>query len=176
MGNHAYKKSMAAMHNSARESRLIKEAQRAADKKANPDKYRASSRVCKMLQTYMAVALPITSAEPLNTQKRSRKPEASRIFALPYGQEGGESKPTLITDWDELAKLPPSDTHRLEIDTEYCNGWIAPLDEADTGSFDATSDKVYLSTHTFYWGSHEYSTKVLRESGFNVTIANWDEK
>lgn len=32
----------------------------------------------------------------------------------------------------------------------------------------------YLSTHTFYGSNHKRSTILLRQCGFNVTIANWD--
>jgi hypothetical protein len=78
------------------------------------------------------------------------------------------SKPTYyIENWDELAELPESDTHRLEISTENCNGWI--IDKRNPNAHGH-----YLSTHTFYGENHECSTELLRQCGFNVTLANWD--
>jgi hypothetical protein len=75
--------------------------------------------------------------------------------------------PTFIRHWEDLAKVPESETHRLKIDVEWCNGWIERKD--GTHRFGE-----YLSTHTFYGSSFLRSTKMLRECGFNVTLANWD--
>jgi hypothetical protein len=76
--------------------------------------------------------------------------------------------PRLIKDWAELAAVPESETHRLEIKVEHCNGWIhrkeAPDDEMPS----------YLSTHTFYGTNYAYSTERLQACGFNVQLANWD--
>lgn len=74
--------------------------------------------------------------------------------------------PKLIKTWAELKECT-SETHTLEIE-EY-NGWIRSKDKKkdDYGT--------YLSTHTFYGGTHEWSTKTLQACGFNVVIANWDE-
>ena len=33
----------------------------------------------------------------------------------------------------------------------------------------------YLSTHTFYGDTYQYSTKILQEHGFDVEIDNWDK-
>jgi cystathionine beta-lyase/cystathionine gamma-synthase len=74
--------------------------------------------------------------------------------------------PKLIKTWDELKECK-SDTHILEI--EHCCGWIHPIVPAPV------KDHHYLSTHTFYGGTHEYSTKILQSCGFDVEIANWDE-
>jgi hypothetical protein len=78
--------------------------------------------------------------------------------------------PKLINNWDEL-KDCTSETHILEIDPQYHNGWIRPK-VPDTNN--AIYDTHYLSTHTFYGGHHEYSTKLLQECGFDVELANWD--
>lgn len=76
-------------------------------------------------------------------------------------------KPKLIKTWKELAELPPSKTHRIDIDTGY-SGWVCSLDETD-------KRPLYLSTHTFYGkGQHKFSTKLLQSCGFNVEIDNWD--
>ncbi len=76
----------------------------------------------------------------------------------------------LVRNWSELAKIPDSETHRLEID-EY-NGWVITKEPVS----DKFSDrKKYLSTHTFYGGKHEYSTKLLQSCGFDVEIDNWDK-
>lgn len=75
-----------------------------------------------------------------------------------------------IKDWSELAKVPESPTHYLRIDVEGCNGWVIAKDHdpKQTGRF------IYLTTHTFYDSCYRRSTKLLRERGFNVTLANWD--
>ena len=72
----------------------------------------------------------------------------------------------LISTWDELAECK-SETHYLEI--EDCCGWILP-------TIDNGECHIYLSTHTFYGGMHEYSTKILQKCGFNVIIDNWDKE
>lgn len=78
------------------------------------------------------------------------------------------TSPVKISTWYELANVAESDTHRLEIEPENGNGWI--ISKA-TGKPD-----IYLSTHTFYGSQYQYSTKELNECGFNVELANWDEK
>lgn len=83
-------------------------------------------------------------------------------------QSFGSQQPRFIEDWKELAQVPDSETHRLEIDVEGCNGWIK-----EKGNEGALGN--YLSTHTFYGSKHEYSTRLLRRCGFNVTCANWDD-
>ena len=76
----------------------------------------------------------------------------------------------LISSWEELSKVEPSETHYLKIG-EY-NGWII----AKNPKSDKFSDrKHYLSTHTFYGLNYEESTKVLQACGFDIKIANWDE-
>ena len=80
--------------------------------------------------------------------------------------EAGHSLTT--RDWSDLAELPESETHRLEIDVKGRNGWI--YDKRDPEAFGH-----YLSTHTFYGMKHKYSTRLLKRCGFNVVCANWDE-
>jgi hypothetical protein len=75
---------------------------------------------------------------------------------------------TFIRGWEDLAKVPESETHRLKIDVEGCNGWIERKDGAHWFG-------GYLSTHTFYGSSFLRSTNMLRRCGFPVTLANWDE-
>jgi len=70
----------------------------------------------------------------------------------------------LIANWKDLAKVPPSETHTLEIE-DYC-GWIRDL---------KTGKAEYLSTHTFYGKTHEYSTKRLQSCGFDIQLKSWDE-
>lgn len=76
--------------------------------------------------------------------------------------------PKLIKTWDELKECK-SETHILEIE-EY-NGWIVPKITTD----ESWQDRHYLSTHIFYGGINEWSTKILQQCGFDVEIANWDE-
>jgi len=79
----------------------------------------------------------------------------------------GDSPPRLIKDWADLAEISESETHRLEIDLEGCNGWIHRKDGDEFMG-------EYLSTHTFYGSNYKNSTLLLRRCGFNVTCANWD--
>lgn len=73
---------------------------------------------------------------------------------------------TLIKNWKELAEVPESETHKLEITPENGNGWIICKE---------TGDHVqYLSTHTFYGLDYEYNTELLQKHGFDVQLANWD--
>ena len=77
-------------------------------------------------------------------------------------------QPKLIRNWEELAALPPSETHEILVDTGH-SGWLKSL---------GTKNKnrpTYLSTHTFYGRQHKVSTAILQRAGFNVEIANWDE-
>lgn len=72
-----------------------------------------------------------------------------------------------VRHWADLAQVPESETHRLEIDVEGCNGWIHRKDGKEFMG-------QYLSTHTFYGTNHRGSTRLLRRCGFAVTLANWD--
>ena len=78
---------------------------------------------------------------------------------------------TLIRNWEELSKIPESDTHRLEIG-KY-NGWIITKNPES----DKFSDRrKYLSTHTFYGSSYKHSTKLLQSCGFDVELDSWDKE
>ena len=72
-----------------------------------------------------------------------------------------------IQDWADLAEVPDSATHRLEIKVEDGKGWVHRKDGKELLG-------RYLSTHTFYGSNHKFSTWLLRKRGFNVTLANWD--
>jgi len=78
--------------------------------------------------------------------------------------------PRLIADWSELATVPESETHRLEINVENCNGWVHKKGDDPNETLGR-----YLSTHTFYGTNHEGSTRFLQNCGFNVVLKNWDE-
>jgi len=82
---------------------------------------------------------------------------------------GGDYVDRLVRDWDDLAQLPESETHRLEIDVDGCNGWI--INKHKLNKFACAH---YLSTHTFYGANHKHSALLLRKCGFDVTVANWD--
>ena len=82
-------------------------------------------------------------------------------------QRGDGSPPRHITNWAELAQVPESKTHQLEIDVQGCNGWIKSKENPKAMGY-------YLSTHTFYGSCYRRSTKALQQRGFNVTLANWD--
>lgn len=81
-------------------------------------------------------------------------------------------EPTLVKTWEELQLFAfTSKTHILEIDLEFCNGWIVPR-----GGVEVVygTNEHYLSTHSFYGLAHEESTRILQACGFNVRLANWD--
>lgn len=97
----------------------------------------------------------------------SRLPQHERVAFKAH--LGAPPPPKLISTWAELAALPETPTHKLEIDIEGCNGWIKSKHPADAAKLG-----TYLSTHTFYGSKHERSTHELRACGWNVIIANWD--
>ena len=70
-----------------------------------------------------------------------------------------------IKTWEDLVGLE-NDKYKLEIDLEYGSGWIRPKHNKDEIS-------IYLSTHTFYEGNHEYSSKLLQKYGFDVQLESW---
>ncbi len=80
----------------------------------------------------------------------------------------GGCQQRLVRHWADLAEVPESATHRLEIHVKGCNGWIHKKE----GSPDEFGD--YLSTHTFYGSQHAASTALLQARGFEVVLANWD--
>lgn len=87
----------------------------------------------------------------------------------------------LIRNWEELSKISnESETHTLEIDSECCCGWLRAKNpkpyncELDYMEQLKNLD-VYLSTHTFYGSTYEFSTRVLKTCGFDVEIDNWDK-
>lgn len=79
----------------------------------------------------------------------------------------------LIRNWEELAKVPPTDKLKIEIDEDMCCGWIKPID--DNVEIEYGKNYHYLSTHTFYGSQYKYSTKLLQECGFDIEIDNWDK-
>lgn len=98
----------------------------------------------------------------MNAHQR-RKSERRRVKSQSLGL-----KHYIVYDWEDLAKIPESDTHRLEIDVGGCNGWIVRKDGNEILG-------RYLSTHTFYGSNYKRMTSLLRSCGFNVTLANWDK-
>lgn len=78
---------------------------------------------------------------------------------------------TLVRNWEELSKIPESETHKLEIG-KY-NGWIITKNPKS----DKFSDrKKYLSTHTFYRSSRKSRNKLLQSCGFDVEIVSWEDE
>lgn len=94
----------------------------------------------------------------------------------------------LIKNWEELSKVPANDKYKIIV-CEYC-GWIVPIcdvpDKDDNDNFicncsnmtarEYCKNHIYLSTHTFYGKTHEYSTMILQEHGFDIEIDNWDKE
>lgn len=81
----------------------------------------------------------------------------------------GHGEHRFIRHWKDLAQVPESETHRLEIFVADGNGYVYKKGPEDRWP-------LYLNTHTFYGRNYLQSTRRLRECGFNVTLANWDEK
>lgn len=79
-----------------------------------------------------------------------------------------------IKDWIELATVESEDYY-IEVDKEWGNGWIRPKDHVQYDDKDYYKHNVYLTTHTFYGEQYQASTKLLRQYGFDVQLANWDE-
>lgn len=71
----------------------------------------------------------------------------------------------LIKSWDELVGLE-SNEYYLDIDEDRCSGWIRRKSDDDSVE--------YLSTHTFYGRTYQYSTALLQEYGFDIQLENWD--
>lgn len=72
-----------------------------------------------------------------------------------------------ISSWEELAKVPDSETHYIEIDDGI--GWIYSKTNDD--------DFHYLNTHTFYNNTSRLNvTKELQARGFNIELVKpkWD--
>lgn len=69
-----------------------------------------------------------------------------------------------IDNWQQLAAVEDSETHRLKI--EDGAGWIIRKADGEI--------EEYLSTHTFYGSQYAYSSRLLQKYGFNVELANWD--
>lgn len=81
----------------------------------------------------------------------------------------------LIKSWEELAKLS-NDKYKIEVDLDYCSGWIKPIIETEETKNEYWKHHVYLSTHTFYGTKYKESTKILQRFGFDVEIDNWDKE
>lgn len=81
----------------------------------------------------------------------------------------------LIKSWEELVGLE-SEKYRLAIDILNGSGWIVPKVETKETEENYFDHHIYLSTHTFYGKTYEWSTKTLQEYGFDVEIDNWDKE
>jgi hypothetical protein len=74
----------------------------------------------------------------------------------------------LIKTWEELSKCK-SETYDIKVNLSNCNGWITPKKNTD----DSWRGSHYLSTHTFYELTYQYSTKILQQCGFDVQLESW---
>lgn len=72
------------------------------------------------------------------------------------------NRPKLIRSWEELAKVPNSSTHRIEVFPNDRCAWIYPNDNKAIG--------YYLNSFTFREGYHKVATRKLRRKGFNIII------
>lgn len=72
---------------------------------------------------------------------------------------------TEVKNWTELANIPASETHYLDIDPDKFCGWIRSKESGDLD--------FYLSTHTFYEEARNRYTQALRRHGFDVQLMSW---
>ena len=82
---------------------------------------------------------------------------------------GFSKPPVLIEDWDGLVGLE-NEKYKLEIDLDGGNGWVIKKGETE----EEDNGMLYLNTHTFYERNYDWTSKKLREYGFNVQLSNWD--
>ena len=79
-----------------------------------------------------------------------------------------------IKDWDDLAKLPPSETHYINAvrDEKSRNSdtwWISPFNRI-------VDEEHYLSTNVFYgWKITDEYNELLVKCGFNAKIVVEEE-
>lgn len=79
----------------------------------------------------------------------------------------------VIKNWKELSEVPPNDKYKIEVDLEFCSGWIRPIKETKETQDNYFEHHKYLSTHTFYSEEYEWSSKLLQSFGFNIELDNW---
>ena len=117
-------------------------------------------------------------------QRRNKERKGLIPSSVVIADESQFNTLKFIRTWSELKECT-SKTHDLEI--EDCCGWIKPKNKFE-GKREYLKNKpsnkellehlakygTYLSTHTFYGGTHEFSTELLQKCGFNVVLANWD--
>lgn len=80
--------------------------------------------------------------------------------------------PRVIKTWEELAGLE-SEHYKIDVDLKHYCGWIRPKVETDETEINYWNHHEYLSTHTFYEGSHKYYTDILQMFGFDVELGSW---
>ena len=74
-----------------------------------------------------------------------------------------------IKDWNDLAKLPPSETHYINVvrdekSRSLDTWWISPFNRI-------VDEEHYLSTHVFYgWKITDEYNELLVKCGFNARI------
>ena len=180
MGNNAYKKEMAARHNKNRAYNLKCATDMGISSNGFDSRHKASPKT--------------TEVKMVVGEKYNFKNQSERLVYLGKNWSGNgywhqfekvgepgvvwsemqdsdltmiELTPTLIKNWVELKAVKGSGSFTLDITPDDGNGWIR--DELGKGM-------EYLSTHTFYGKDHEYSTGLLQKYGFNIVLANWDEK
>jgi len=106
-------------------------------------------------------------------KKQKAKRNKRRRHAHPYGT----GKSLLIRNWGELRAIPQeSETHILTIE-KGCGRLDPKVKLPETSRANRHYNYGhYLSTHTFYGGTHKWSTRILQQCGFDVIIDNWDKE
>jgi len=77
-------------------------------------------------------------------------------------------KPKIIKSWEDLAQLPDSATHRLQI-KDWC-GWVISKEVPPKGR-----KHQYLSSHSFYKSHYKQTTQKLRDCGFDITLVGSED-
>lgn len=175
MGNSAYKREQARIHNENRAYMLEQDAKRKADMEANPEKYGRKGRRGRGLnkaQAFISAAAVMGVGYGLQNKRSKRRGAA---ISTPTKTLVYDEPPVKVSTWKELAAVVGEGDFKLRITPEKGNGWIIPK-EAETEE-DADFELVeYLSTHTFYGSEYKRSTELLQKYGFNVELSNWDKR
>ena len=80
-------------------------------------------------------------------------------------------KPKIIKSWEELAQLPDSTTHRIQV-KDSC-AWVISM-QKPFGGEDKGKGYQYLSSYSFDKSQNKQATQILKNCGFNVRLLRTD--
>jgi len=99
--------------------------------------------------------------------------DPSYIQTLHPPKDVKKMPPKLISTWEELLEVPPTDKYKIA-SRENNEVWILPLNDEEKLKPGTNCDYVYA--YSFSGNEYEASTKLLQRYGFNVEIDNWDKE